>query len=248
MLLILVSNIANKDIIEPKELIKMNKIVIMYHILSDKKYLKNSCTENEINNFKTFDKIENQAGGAFIDGMCNTIISKEPNKIFNITKEVFEYMLNKNNESNRKTKSYNGTKLNGKKLSKRRKLNLFDKILISNYWNRNIPNKFLNEQYSIEHITPFSSIWKDEIDIDRLGNIFPTFHEINISRGNRDLEPYKTCELYNSIKPLLPMENYNKINSYDSKKTTIISNELYNEYCHSNEKNYISNLISELYD
>lgn len=248
MLLILVSIIANKDIIEPNELVKMNKIVIMYHILSDKKYLKNSCTENEINNFKTFDKIEYQAGGAFIDGICNTILTKEPNKIFNITKAIFENMLNKNNESNRKPKSYNGSNVNGKKISKRRKLNLFDKIMISNYWNRNIPNKFLKEQYSIEHITPFSSIWINEIDIDRLGNIFPTFHEINISRGNRDLEPYKTCELYNSIKPLLPIENYNKINLYDSKKTTIISNELYNQYCLENERNYISNLVSELYE
>lgn len=248
MLLILVSNIANKDLIEPNELVKMNKIVMMYHILSDKKFLKNSCTENEINNFKTFDKIEYQAGGAFIDGICNTILSKEPNKIFDITKEIFENMLNKNNESNRKPKSYNGSKVNGKKITKRRKLNLFDKIVISNYWNRNIPNKFLKEQYSIEHITPFSSIWENEIDIDRIGNIFPTFNEINIKRGNRDLEIYKSCPLYNSIKPLLPMENYNKINLYDNKKTTIISNELYNNYCLENEKNYISNLVRELYE
>lgn len=174
--------------------------------------------------------------------------SNAPNYKDYITKEIFENMLNKNNESNRKPKSYNGSKINGKKITKRRKLNLFDKIVISNYWNRNIPNKFLKEQYSIEHITPFSSIWENEIDIDRIGNIFPTFNEINIKRGNRDLEIYKSCPLYNSIKPLLPMENYNKINLYDNKKSTIISNELYNQYCLENEKNYISNLISELYE
>lgn len=243
MMLILISNIVNKNI-EKKKLINENKKCIIYHFLSNKKYLKN-ISDEDFATIKEEDKIQYTTGSAFIDNMCNTILNKDKNKIFNISKDKFKNLLKKNLKYHINEKTYNDER----KTNKRRKLNLLDKILISNYWNRNIPNKHLTEKYSIEHITPYSSIWNDTIDIDRLGNIFPTLEEINSKRGNKSLSIYKEEYpiFYDVVKSLLHLDEYENINLYENRKNTIKSIESYNNICTKNEKLYVNNLIDELY-
>ena len=98
MLLLLVSIITNEKI-DQKCLIKDTKKCIIYHFLCNARFLKN-ISEEEVNIFKTDDHIEYKAGGTFIDALCNTIIYKEPTKIFNkISKTKFTALLNKNIES-----------------------------------------------------------------------------------------------------------------------------------------------------
>ena len=110
-----------------------------------------------------------------------------------------------------------------------------------------MPNSYLKERYSIEHTTPYSSNWEGSIDINRLGNLFPTLEKINSSRGNNNLDIYyntTNIEFTKFIKELLP-ENYNEINSREGRKTTIVDIDKYNEFCNNNEKLYINTLIND---
>jgi hypothetical protein len=109
-------------------------------------------------------------------------------------------------------------------------------------------NFYLKEKYSTEHITPYSSVWDELIDINRLGNLFPTLEKINCSRGNSNLDIYYKShpDFTNFIKELLP-GNYNEINNHNGRKTTIVNINKYNEYCSNNEKLYIKTLVDDIF-
>ncbi len=244
MTIIFVSIITNRNIIEKEPLVKKVKQTIVYHTFSNKKFLKN-ITEEEYSIIKVDDYLEYSAGGSYIENICISIIKDKPTLIFDIPETSFRRLfdtcircnLNETLEKDIRVKN------------KRRKLNLLDKVLLCTFWNRNIPNKFLNEDYSLEHITPFSSAWSEKIDIDRIGNLFPTFEGINRERGNGDLSIYKnkTPEFFQAIHSLLPFDNYGKISQRKDRKTSIISIGMYNEYCAKNEALFVSNLVNELY-
>ena len=238
-MIILISNIVNKNIMSKKDLIIKNRIIIIYHLLSNKKFIKN-IPDEEVAKIQSYDKIQYQAGGSFIDNICSEIINKDKCKIFNLEKLKFNELLNICVSSSIKDKV--------KDKNKRRQLTLLDKILLGNYYHCNMPHKYIGKKYSIEHITPHSSSWEGELDIDRLGNQFPTLDEINISRSNKDISIYKSKypEFYSYIETILP-NNYNDINKYENRKTKIISNEKYNEYCLENEHIFIKNLVDDLY-
>jgi hypothetical protein len=246
MLILLITNIANLKKKSEKYLINFNRIVIIYHMLSNRKYLKKDYIDDEkLNIYKVDDNIEYQAGGSYIENLCKKIYEKEPEYIFNITKDKFYNLINDCIKCNINEDTYD----NNNTTRKRRKLNLLDTILICNYWNTKAPATILDNKFSIDHITPFSSKWDNKIDIDRIGNLVPTFYEINSKRGNNDLSIYQKPEyqsIYQCIKYLLP-KNYKEINKYDSRKTTIISNDKYNEYCSNNEKLLVDALINELF-
>ena len=125
---------------------------------------------------------------------------------------------------------------------------MLDKILICNYWNVNIANKFLNDNYSIEHICPFSSTWEQELDIDRLGNIFPTLDSLNKKRGNHNFEVYKqeNNSFYKAVEGLVPFD-YDDYNNYSIDGTSILSIQRYNQVCQQNEQKYIMELVNNLY-
>jgi hypothetical protein len=243
MAILLISNISNKDKYNEIDLINKNRACIIYHLLCNKNYLKKLDTI-QIADFIKYDSIRYFAGGGFVDIVCKDILYKDTNKIFKLSKDSFKNLLKECIKSVIDEQSFE------EKPSKRRKLTLLDKILFSNYWNRNIPNKHLKEKYSLEHITPFSSNWNGKIDIDRIGNIFPTFEHINSKRGNKDLEIYKTEKdsLFENIKQILPYEKYHDINKILNKKTTIISIEKYNEYCYKNEDIYINQLLDDIFN
>jgi hypothetical protein len=175
-------------------------------------------------------------------------LKNNPHIIFNISKDKMKYLLDKCVECsiNEKYKSdkHDVTHPHGQ----RRNLNLLDKILIGNYYRCKMPYKYIQNKYSTEHITPHSSIWEGKIDIDRIGNLFPTLDEINKKRGNKSISIYfeDYAEFSKNISEILP-ENYEEINEYKDKKSNIISNKKYNEYCSSNETLLIKTLMDDLY-
>ena len=110
-------------------------------------------------------------------------------------------------------------------------------------------NFYLKEKYSTEHITPYSSVWEELIDINRLGNLFPTLEKINGSRGNSNLEIYfkePNIGFTTFIRELLP-ENYSEFNIHNGRKTSITDINKYNEYCSNNEKLYIKTLVDDIF-
>ena len=242
--ILFISVIANRDKISSKKLTKNVRLVVIYHLLCNQKYLKTQ-TEEEIKVIKTHDKMEYTAGGTYIDNICKNIINHNTS-IFCISKENFQHLLHENLRSSLNEKTHDEERV----CNKRRQLNFFDKILVSNYFNKKMPNCYLKEKYSIEHISPYSSTWNGTIDINRIGNLFPTLAEINSSRGNNNLDIYfnpKNIDFTNFIKELLP-KNYNEINVQNSRKTNIFDINKYNEYCINNEKLYIKTLIDDIFN
>ena len=243
--ILFISVIANRDKIHSIALIKNVRLVVMYHILCNQKYLKNQ-TEEDIKVIKTYDKMEYTAGGSYIDNICKTIIEHDNTKIFCISKENFEYLLRENLKSSLNERTHEEERIS----NKRRQLNFLDKILVSNYFNKKMPNCYLKEKYSIEHISPYSSVWDGVIDINRIGNLFPTLDKINSSRGNSNLDIYftsKNRDFTKFIKDLLP-ENYNEINIQNGRKTNMTDINKYNEYCTNNENMYIKTLIDDIFN
>jgi predicted nucleic acid-binding protein len=261
MVILLTSTISHKDKTCRNELILKNRCIIIYHLLCNKIYFKKKNKkytkeeeeeeeeemeemEEDFKHFNKLDKLTYQAGGAFIDNECKNILNGK--NIFTITKndmsnllyKILNYSLN-----NRKNKSSS---------NKRRQLNMYDKILISTFWYVKISQFYIEKTFETEHITPFSSKWEGEMDIDRIGNLFPTLHTINSERGNKNLEIYyaeKNKDFTNLISDLLP-SNYDEFNKRIGKtgrQTCIISIEKYNEYCERNEKLYIKTLLDNLF-
>jgi hypothetical protein len=237
MVILLISNISHKDKTCRNELILENTCSIIYHLLCNKTYFK----EEEMEEFKNFDNLTYQAGGAFIYNECKNILNGK--NIFTITKNDMSNLLYKIlncSINNRKNKSSS---------NKRRVLNMFDKILISNFWFVKISQFYIGKTFETEHITPFSSRWEGEMDIDRIGNMFPTLDKINSERGNKNLEIYykeENKDFTNLITDLLP-SNYDDFNSRCGRKTSITCIEKYNEYCERNEKLYIKTLLDNLF-
>jgi len=244
MTIIFISIIANKDKIPDKLLIKKIRLVVIYHLLCNQKYLKNVSEEN-IKIIQVHDKIEYIAGGSYIENICKSIIEHDNTKIFNINRDNFLNLLNTILNSSLNEKTYDQERVT----NKRRQLNLFDKILVSNFFNKKMSNFYLKEKYSSEHITPYSSVWEESIDINRLGNLFPTLEKINGSRGNSNLEIYfkeLNIGFTTFIRELLP-ENYSEFNIHNGRKTSITDINKYNEYCSNNEKLYIKTLVDDIF-
>jgi hypothetical protein len=112
-----------------------------------------------------------------------------------------------------------------------------------------MPTNLLSQEFSIEHIVPFSSGNKQGIDIDRLGNIVPIIDTMNKQRGNSHIDKYlsKNDRFLSYIKPIIPSsEVYNEIVNHTNKQPQIINSEKYNIFCEKNEKTYIENFIKTI--
>jgi hypothetical protein len=129
--------------------------------------------------YKLHDGILYEAGGNFIDNRAKDYL-KTPHTISSkITKDIIILLLEDLMTENIKDKKYE-IRTNGKdKNDKRRARKVFEKVLIYYYYKCKVPNQFLNNNFWIEHIFPFSSSWDDLIDIDRLGNIIPIIESAN---------------------------------------------------------------------
>jgi hypothetical protein len=242
MVTLLMSNIANKDKLERNDLVNKNRILIIYHLLCDKRYLKN-MNDDCLKVIRSYDRLMYEAGGSFVDNACVKILNGE-NK-FTITKEQMSKLLKHVTAS-----SYNNKKSKSSS-NKRRQLNIFDKILLSTFWFVKMSKFYIEKEFETEHIVPFASTWEEEgeIDIDRIGNLFPTLKEINGKRGNKNLDIYfkeENKSFTNLICDLLPL-NYDEFNLRNGKKTSITSIEKYNEHCINNEELYMKTLLDNLF-
>lgn len=212
--------------------------VILYHLfMNDVKH------KIDRDNFKDVDKINYPSGGIVIevDEDAKNIYNNPQIIVENITKEKFTDLLavlvqpkNKGDDE--------------KKTRKSRKF--FEKILLIYYYKNKVPTKFLTKSFNIEHICPYSSKWNNEIDINRLGNIFPILNEINLKRSNKHICRYSESnhsDFINFMDVIPQHVNYNKIIKHEQKNTIIINNKLYNDLCEKNEENYISNFINTIF-
>ena len=140
---------------------------------------------------------------------------------------------------------------NGKdKYDKRRQRKAFEKVLIYYYYICNVPNQFLHNIFWIEHIFPFSCSWDNQIDIDRLGNIFPILESLNRERSNKHISEYKKSDKNKFLTyiDLFPNnQTYDDIVSHQNKKPHIFNSENFNLFCSNNEKMIVNCFLQKLF-
>ena len=218
-------------------IIKNVKKSILFHM-----FIKSTkLVETHELEFKTLDTLNYVAGGQYIENMCKKIYEKEPSFIFSkLDRTLFKNLLD--------TVVYNNIKPS--KNSKRRDLNSVHKILYSTVFKRKVPIEWLDKHYSIEHIIPVSSKYDKEIDINRVGNLFPIPIDYNTKRGNRHISNYKTIckDYYDSfIVGLCSIEEYGSIIKYECNSPIIKDIDKYNEMCEKNENYYIEFMLDYLF-
>ena len=239
--LILSSIIGNRKKNKPEHIIKIELIkCLLYHFMVHD--LNSSDLKDDL---KNDDSLWHAGGGALIDNKAVHYL-KNPENISNkLTKSLFNKLLSQLFiESNNPCEKKLG---NGKKDNKRRKLKLYQQILMFYYYKEKMPCNLLNNEFSIEHICPNSSEWDGCLDKDRTGNLIPILSKINCARQNKHINCYsKTQEgkqFFEFLKDIIPQCHvYDKIVSHD-KNPVIINIDLYNNMCAENEEKYKQNFI-----
>lgn len=205
-------------------------------------FVSNIQSHEEKNKYRLYDKIHCERGGSIVDKYIKTLEKNPYDPEETLTKEIFteliQYLIREN------------TCIEIKKKGKhRRSRKFFEKCLLFYYYKNRIPIEWLDSNFSVEHFFPFSSVWKEKIDIDRLGNIFPILAEINLKRSNRHISYYNECEkkeFFDFIKDIVPVNYYDNIVTFEN-KPYITNNQLYNQICSKNEKIYLDNFLKCLY-
>ena len=203
--------------------------------------------EEEVNSSKIYigqDRLQPQAGGGFIDSICKKILNNPQYLLDSINKNLLKDSLEI------AIKYYNKPSKRKAKGSKRRVLNIFHKILYSIIVRLTTPINMLNNTYSIEHLIPFSSRYIGEIDLDRIGNLFPIPLEYNKKRGNRSITEYsKICKEYNdsTISNIINNQEYDSVVNYEGNKPTIKDITKFEDMCNVIEKRYIDKCIKFLF-
>ena len=236
-------------------------------------YIKNNTSENEIlssiektilyhffvnsiedkekrDQFKLIDGILYDAGGSFIDNVAKDYLKTPETISCKITEELMESVLNQLINENVKNKKYE-IRSNGKdKNDKRRQRKLHEKVLIYYYYICKVPTQFLKKNFWVEHMFPFSCSWEDNLDIDRLGNIFPILDNLNKERSNKHISEYKKIDKEEFMKfiDIIPTnELYDQIVSHKNKKPHIQNSEKYNLFCSDNEKKLINYFLKKIF-
>jgi hypothetical protein len=235
----------NKKNIPEQTILNSIEKCLVFHFLSND--VKNK-DKREI--FKINDSILYEAGGAFIDGKSKEYY-KDPHLISEkITRELMSEIMNQLILENINNIPYQ-VRSNGKdKNDKRRVRKMHEKFLIYYYYRMKVPYEYLNFKYWIEHIFPFSSSWEGNIDIDRLGNIFPIIDKLNIKRSNKHISEYDKHDKWGLMKFIeaIPNENdYNNTITHENKKPHIKNSDKYNEICSSNEKKIVEMFLNTLF-
>ena len=232
--------------IDEKCIINAIEKALLYHfILSDLKDIEKKKL------YKDSDIIQYESGGNFIDNHAKTIYQKPSIICDKITKDIMDKLISelflegdkpikRNLESGKKTEP------------NRRQRKFFEKCLLYYYYKSKVSLEILDNNFSIEHIYPFSSNWNNDLDIDRFGNIIPIIDEINNKRQNKHISKYEELDKeYNFmkwIKDIIPnIKSYDSIISHNDKTPLILDNKKYNELCKNNEKKYLVNFIKCLF-
>lgn len=248
MYLIIMAIIGYINLKESEEkILKSIRLCILYHF-----FVSEVVNKDKREHYKINDGILFEAGGAYIDNKAKDYF-KNPSLISDkITTDIMTKLLMDLISENIQPKNY-AVRPNGKdKFDKRRTRKFFEKVLICNYFNSKVPNHFLDNNFWIEHLFPFSSSWDGPIDTDRLGNIIPIIEQLNRKRSNKHISEYNKIDKDNFtvfIDNIPPKDIYDKIISHDRKlshdrKPHIYDFDNYNSFCSTNEKNLINCLIN----
>ena len=211
---------------------------LLYHLfMSDLKDVK----RKEM--LKGNDLLTYNAGGGVVDKSGVDLV-KNPERISGkITKENFEeliYALIEENTIINTCLLPNGNTKN----KDRRKRKFFEKTLMFYYYKSKVSSEFLENEFNIEHICPFSSQWEGELAKDRLGNLIPILASANKSRSNNHINTYKDNKLHKFLNDIIPTDGiYDKIMTHKTKPPEIINIDNYNKMCAKNEKQYVDNFI-----
>ena len=249
---------------------KNNMYLIITAIIG---YIKNNTSENEIltsiektilyhffvnsiedkekrDQFKLIDGILYEAGGSFIDNVAKDYLKTPETISCKITEDLMENVLNQLINENVKNKKYE-IRSNGKdKNDKRRQRKLHEKVLIYYYYICKVPTQFLKKNFWVEHMFPFSCSWENNLDIDRLGNIFPILDNLNKERSNKHISEYKKIDKEEFMKfiDIIPTnELYDQIVSHKNKKPHIQNSDKYNLFCSDNEKKLINYFLKKIF-
>ena len=240
LLIIAIIGYINKNTCT-EDIINSIEKCILYHL-----FVKDITNKVKRKEAKSIDILACIAGGAYIDNIAEKIYTNPASISEKITKnimlDIFTYLLDENNNSTSKSE----------RLDKRRSRKFYEKTLMYYYYKERVPSNILDNKFSMEHICPFSSNYNDVIDIDRLGNIIPIIHSLNISRNNKHISVYEKIDINNTLQCLnsifISYDEYDMIISHTNKTPQIIDNDKYNHFCDRNEKEYIKNLIKYLYN
>jgi hypothetical protein len=227
------------------EILKSIEKSILYHF-----FVNNLDDKEKRDQYKLNDGIVYEAGGSFIDNKAKEYY-RTPTLLSNkITEEIMTILLKDLIAENIKNRQYE-VRENGKdKYDKRRQRKTFEKVIIYYYYICNVPTQFLNNNFWIEHIFPFSCSWDNEIDIDRLGNIFPILESLNRERSNKHISEYKKTDKNKFLTyiDIIPNnEMYDEIVSHKNKKPHIYESKNFNNFCSNNENIIISNFLQKLF-
>ena len=213
--------------------------------LSDKGYSVIAADKDEDNfriDNKKYDKLLFETGSAEIEKRTTTLL-KEPSKYdSDITEKIFTDLLKIILLCQRKDDKYKSKK-------NRRKLCFTEQILYYYYYKNKVPQEYINNIFSNEHIIPFSLNYGDKLDIDRTGNMIPIIDKLNLSRNNNHINSYKKKEEEENIDYVkfietIPTDDTYNLIVHDKK---IINNEEYNNMCDKNETILIDNFINILF-
>jgi hypothetical protein len=247
-LYIILSSIIGYKIknVEENKIVSSTEQSILFHFFV---YEINNKEKKDI--YQAKDYINSEGAGIFIDNKSKKLL-KEPSLIIdsideNCMKDVINILLD---EGYKEYQKCDGDNKNKDKRRRNRKF--FEKCLLFYFYKQNMPINLLDNKFSIEHIFPFSSIWKDEIDIDRIGNVIPIIHYLNNKRGNNHISEYdnidsgKTFFLF-TYEIMPKIEVYDEIIKHNNEKKrinpSIINNDKYNDFCKRNEEIYIEKFI-----
>jgi hypothetical protein len=213
---------------------------IIYHMLMkeiDKK-------KDDNLQYLQLDSIQYRAGGGVIDSKVNEI-KADPLLISNkITKDIMKNVIKSIMKDVNSPVAYNVK-------PRRRKLQFIDKCLMSYYYKECVSNNYLNNEFSIEHIIPYSTTWLEgSIDINRIGNLVPIIKAMNGQRQNFHIEYYKNKNsTYTSfIKSIPSIQEYDTIIKHNTFNNQIININNYNKMCEKNEKMYLDNFLNILFN
>lgn len=225
----------------------LEKCILFHFMVSDM-----SVKENR-DLLKTYDSIAYDAGGNYIENITKKYL-QHPETISNkITRRVFEDLIdNLCVENNSPYDRFLDEEKKKHKNDKRRKLSFWTKTLMFYYYKENVPTNFLNNNFSIEHIIPNSSVWDNQLDKDRIGNLVPIIASMNISRSNKHISHYTEIDSQNFfqfMKTIIPStEEYDKIMNHHERKAKVIDNKAYDDLCIKIQNLYKNNFMKCLYE
>lgn len=215
---------------------------ILYHF-----FVKEIANKETKKSYRNYDSIMYEAGGAYIDNKAGELYRKPESITEDITRERMANVISILQDQTKKDMAYDSRDTG----SKRRTRKYFETILIFYFYKNKVPYEFLSNLYWIEHLCPYSCLWKNALDIDRLGNTVPIIDKINRDRKNKHIHEYKALDdsgFMRFVSDIIPEEYiYNKIVDHSTKTPCILDTDAYNAFCEKNEETYKTNFLKMIY-